>query len=35
MIDVLRKTIRRNGYFGIYRGMDVLLIGATPKAAVR
>jgi len=34
-IDVLRKTIREKGFFGLYRGVQVLLTGTIPTYAVR
>jgi len=34
-MDVVRLTIKENGFFGLYRGLSSLLIGSIPKAAVR
>ena len=33
--DVVRQTIKSRGFFGLYRGLSVLLYGSVPKAAVR
>jgi len=34
-IDCVRKTLDSHGFFGLYRGLSVLLYGAIPKNAVR
>ncbi|KAG9510635.1 Tricarboxylate transport protein, mitochondrial, partial [Fragariocoptes setiger] len=33
--DVIKQTVRTNGFFGLYRGLSVLLYGSIPKSAVR
>lgn len=33
--DVVRQTVRHHGFFGLYRGLSVLLYGSIPKSAVR
>lgn len=33
--DCVKKTIQSNGFFGLYRGLSVLLYGSIPKSAVR
>ena len=33
--DVVRQTTRSHGFFGLYRGLSVLLYGSIPKSAVR
>ncbi|XP_055705855.1 putative tricarboxylate transport protein, mitochondrial [Phlebotomus papatasi] len=33
--DCVQKTVRTNGFFGLYRGLSVLLYGSIPKSAVR
>ncbi|CAG0895040.1 unnamed protein product [Cyprideis torosa] len=33
--DVIKKTMERRGFFGLYRGLSVLLYGSIPKSAVR
>lgn len=35
IIDVVRKTLKSHGFFGLYRGLSVLIYGSIPKAAVR
>ncbi len=35
MIDCVKKTIHSRGFFGLYRGLSVLLYGSIPKSAVR
>jgi len=35
MMDCAKQTVRTNGFFGLYRGLSVLLLGSIPKAAVR
>lgn len=35
VIDCVKKTIKNHGFFGLYRGLSVLLYGSIPKAAVR
>ncbi|XKL64842.1 hypothetical protein PGB90_004928 [Kerria lacca] len=33
--DCVKKTIKGHGFFGLYRGLSVLLYGSIPKSAVR
>ena len=33
--DCVTKTVKTNGFFGLYRGLSVLLYGSIPKSAVR
>ncbi|XP_027203053.1 putative tricarboxylate transport protein, mitochondrial [Dermatophagoides pteronyssinus] len=33
--DVVRQTVRSHGFFGLYRGLSVLVYGSIPKSAVR
>ncbi|RZF48018.1 hypothetical protein LSTR_LSTR002084 [Laodelphax striatellus] len=33
--DCVKKTVKTNGFFGLYRGLSVLLFGSIPKSAVR
>lgn len=33
--DCVKKTVKANGFFGLYRGLSVLLYGSIPKSAVR
>lgn len=33
--DCVQKTIKTNGFLGLYRGLSVLLYGSIPKSAVR
>lgn len=33
--DCVKKTIQTRGFFGLYRGLSVLLYGSIPKSAVR
>ncbi|XP_037923207.1 putative tricarboxylate transport protein, mitochondrial [Hermetia illucens] len=33
--DCVKKTVKSNGFFGLYRGLSVLLYGSIPKSAVR
>lgn len=33
--DVVRQTVRGHGFFGLYRGLSVLVYGSIPKSAVR
>jgi hypothetical protein len=35
VIDCVKKTVRSRGFFGLYRGLSVLLYGSIPKSAVR
>ena len=35
IIDCAVKTVKTNGFFGLYRGLSVLLYGSIPKSAVR
>lgn len=34
-VDCIKKTVQKNGVFGLYRGLSVLLYGSIPKSAVR
>ena len=34
-VDCVKKTINNRGFFGLYRGLSVLLYGSIPKSAVR
>ena len=31
----MKQTVKKNGFFGLYRGLSVLLYGSIPKSAVR
>uniref|UniRef100_A0A1B6BX60 Citrate transport protein n=1 Tax=Clastoptera arizonana TaxID=38151 RepID=A0A1B6BX60_9HEMI len=33
--DCIKKTVKSHGFFGLYRGLSVLLYGSIPKSAVR
>ncbi|KAF2880823.1 hypothetical protein ILUMI_25356 [Ignelater luminosus] len=33
--DCCKKTVKNHGFFGLYRGLSVLLYGSIPKSAVR
>lgn len=33
--DCLVKTVKEKGFFGLYRGLSVLLVGSIPKSAAR
>lgn len=33
--DCVKKTVKGHGFFGLYRGLSVLLYGSIPKSAVR
>lgn len=33
--DCVKKTVKSHGFFGLYRGLSVLLYGSIPKSAVR
>src|SRR5262249_13335813 len=35
VIDCVKKTVRTRGFFGLYRGLSVLVYGSIPKSAVR
>ncbi|XP_014294075.1 putative tricarboxylate transport protein, mitochondrial [Halyomorpha halys] len=35
IIDCVKKTIKRDGIFGLYRGMSPLLLGSIPKSGTR
>lgn len=35
IVDCVKKTIQTRGFFGLYRGLSVLLYGSIPKSAVR
>ena len=34
-IDCVRKTLKSHGFFGLYRGLSVLLLGSTGTLSVR
>lgn len=34
-VDCIKQTVKKNGFFGLYRGLSVLLYGSIPKSAVR
>lgn len=35
IIDCVKKTVHSRGFFGLYRGLSVLLYGSIPKSGVR
>lgn len=35
IIDCVKKTVHSHGFFGLYRGLSVLLYGSIPKSACR
>ncbi|CAF0803877.1 unnamed protein product [Rotaria sp. Silwood1] len=35
VIDCVKQTVKKRGFFGLYRGLSVLLYGSIPKSAVR
>lgn len=35
IIDCVKKTVKSRGFFGLYRGLSVLIYGSIPKSAVR
>jgi Mitochondrial carrier protein len=35
IVDCVKKTVKQKGFFGLYRGLSVLLYGSIPKSAVR
>ncbi|XP_056636477.1 putative tricarboxylate transport protein, mitochondrial [Diorhabda sublineata] len=35
IIDCVKKTVKKNGIFGLYRGLSILIYGSVPKVAVR
>lgn len=35
IIDCVKKTVQQRGFFGLYRGLSVLLFGSIPKSACR
>jgi len=35
VIDCVKKTVNTRGFFGLYRGLSVLLYGSIPKSGVR
>lgn len=35
IVDCCKKTVKNHGFFGLYRGLSVLLYGSIPKSAVR
>ncbi|RZC40538.1 tricarboxylate transport protein, mitochondrial [Asbolus verrucosus] len=35
IFDCVKKTVKNHGFFGLYRGLSVLLYGSIPKSAVR
>ncbi|PIO64439.1 hypothetical protein TELCIR_13933, partial [Teladorsagia circumcincta] len=34
-IDCLKQTVRNHGFFGLYRGLSVLIYGSIPKSSFR
>lgn len=34
-IDCVKKTVQTKGFFGLYRGLSVLIYGSIPKSAFR
>ena len=34
-VDCLKKTVKSHGFFGLYRGLSVLLYGSIPKSGIR
>uniref|UniRef100_A0AC34FLJ9 Uncharacterized protein n=1 Tax=Panagrolaimus sp. ES5 TaxID=591445 RepID=A0AC34FLJ9_9BILA len=34
-IDCVKQTVRGHGFFGLYRGLSVLLYGSIPKSSFR
>lgn len=34
-LNCVAVTVREHGYFGLYRGLSVLLLGSIPKSAIR
>jgi len=35
IVDCVKKTVEQRGFFGLYRGLSVLLYGSIPKSAAR
>lgn len=35
IIDCAVKTVKTHGFFGLYRGLSVLIYGSIPKSGVR
>lgn len=35
IFDCVKKTIQQRGFFGLYRGLSVLVYGSIPKSATR
>lgn len=35
IVDCITKTVKARGFFGLYRGLSVLIYGSIPKSAVR
>jgi solute carrier family 25 citrate transporter 1 len=35
MVDCAVKTVKTHGFFGLYRGLSVLVYGSIPKSGVR
>lgn len=35
IIDCIGKTIRQDGFFGLYRGLSPVLLGSIPKSSIR
>ncbi|XP_044260293.1 putative tricarboxylate transport protein, mitochondrial [Tribolium madens] len=35
IVDCVKKTVKNHGFFGLYRGLSVLIYGSIPKSAVR
>ena len=34
-LNVMRRTVRKEGFFGLYRGYNLMLMASVPKAYVR
>ncbi|VEN54056.1 unnamed protein product [Callosobruchus maculatus] len=35
IIDCVKKTIKNHGFFGLYKGLSILIYGSIPKMAIR
>lgn len=35
IVDCVKKTVKERGFFGLYRGLSVLLYGSIPKSSIR
>lgn len=35
IVDCVKKTVNERGFFGLYRGLSVLIYGSIPKSAAR